>query len=100
MRAPKKLEVHVFHHREKPAIGAVVAMVAAARMAHGGWQPSAGQRDESTHWDWMPTHVGCVERPACGGGRWLDYALPAGEIAEVTCPDCRRMHAMVYGGAE
>jgi hypothetical protein len=118
MRAPKKLEVHVFHHAGKPGIAAVVAMVAAARMAYGGWRhvqknepfipshlrDSVG--DEVAHW-WVGFDFRHVIRRdsdavGCGSDKYGEDAWGMDLMGkhEVTCPDCLRMHAMVYGGAE
>jgi len=79
----------------QPGIGAVVAMVAAARMAQGAWLIS--QCQDVIHWDWMPVHIACVDVLACGGGSPWDVGVPAGEIDDVDCPDCLKMYRRVYG---
>ena len=91
MRAPKKLEVHVFHHAGRPGIGAVVAMVASARMVRPFTRVGVGR--QYRHWDGVP-FPWHFSHPACHGDGITTH------ISNVDCPDCLRMHAMVYGGAK
>lgn len=98
----------------QPGIGAVVAMVAAARMAQGSWKRAPGpEREHWTkrddweqdicHW-WVGTSfIGIKgyegDALACGSDEFDPSAIGLEAIEKVTCPDCLRMHAMVYGGA-
>jgi hypothetical protein len=102
----------------RTGIGAVVAMVASARMAYGGWRhvqkdepfiPSHlrdSVEDEVAHW-WVGFDFRHVIRRdsdavGCGSDKYGEDAWGMDLMGkhEVTCPDCLRMHAMVYGGAK
>jgi hypothetical protein len=78
----------------QPGIGAVVAMVAAARMAEGFWGRDGTAEKLATHWS--PLNVSTWgEAAACGVD---DAWAPTSEsIHEVTCPDCLKMYRRVYG---
>lgn len=74
--------------RRRPSIGAVVAMVAAARMVMGGWQDCTRRpfKTPPTHWDFMPATMTTELHSACGDS-WPCDTLAAG-IDDVDCPDC------------
>ena len=95
MRAPKKLEVHVFHHAGKPGIGAVVAMVAAARTALG-YRKADDPDGDGVYCSGV--RMGGFTLPACG--RFSFRLAENCDVQDIDCPHCLRMHAMVYGGAE
>ena len=73
---------------ERPGIGAVVAMVAAARMVLGGWSTVLRRRESPvTHWDFVPAWMTTGALPACGDYWPFDYGIASG-IEDVNCPDC------------
>ena len=80
-----------------PRIGAVVAMVAAARMALGGWSHDLPRHisEEYVHWDFVPYGMGHVFQAACGD-IWLDDNVSA-DIDDVDCPSCLAIHARASG---
>lgn len=77
--------------KRRLGIGAVVAMVAAARMVASGWRPRDVDGDGLAHWDWVPRHISLERAAACGaiaeGG---DYTVSGIEF--VDCPDCLAIH--------
>jgi hypothetical protein len=71
-----------------PGIGAVVAMVAAARMVLGGWSAVLRRRESPvTHWDVVPAWMTNGALPACGDYWPFDHGIASG-IEDADCPDC------------
>lgn len=80
-----------------PGIGAVVAMVAAARMVLGDWSDGRGLTGTPvTHWDFVEPWMSCLSHAACGTVYPDDYS-PTSGIEDVDCPACLAIHARVYG---
>jgi len=78
-------------------IAKVVAMIAAVRMARGNWGSVSLAAHLDVHWDWIPDWLSYYEISACGTQPVSNaYKLAAG-IEDVTCCDCKRMYARVYG---
>ena len=77
-------------------IGAVVAMVAAARMVLGGWSIKARSvRKQCNHWDFVSCGMSDNCHAACGQ-TWLgDNISP--DIDDVDCPACLAIHARASG---
>lgn len=88
------------HSWVRPGIGAVVAMVAAAKMQQGGWSFAKQPEPWPIHW-----RFGGGDWPVawCGGDPFpseddIDGVCTATtELADVTCPKCLKMARRVYG---
>lgn len=74
--------------RAKPGIGAVVAMVAAARIVAGQWKAILLRLPGPVmHWDFAPAWMATRAVPACGECWPSDYGA-AYDLEDVDCPDC------------
>jgi hypothetical protein len=84
------------HAWVRPGIGAVVGMVAIAKIVNGSWGLSRHGEEGDAHW--IPPASSLVDLNFTGCGFRLDWdGIGTSEIAEVTCPDCLQMHERVYG---
>lgn len=74
--------------RPRIGVGAVVAMVAAARMVRGGWSSRPWARGDGViHWDFVAPWMTHAAISACGRYRHGDYGF-APDLDDVDCPDC------------